>query len=412
MNFQYFIAKRIATQKDYKSSISAPIIKIAILAISLGMITMLISVATSVGLQKKIKEKVSAFNGDLIITNFDTNNSDDSQVPISTSQDFYPNFTISDNVNHIQITASKAAVLRTETDFEGIILKGVGPDYNWSYFKDFLTQGVVPSYQTPQMSNQVLISQYLANRLGLKVGDKALTYFFNKNSNTPPRTRAFIISGIYDSGFQQFDAQFIIGDIRHIQRLNKWEPDQIGAFELFVKDFDRIEQTNKQVYDSIGSSLDTQTIADRFYTIFEWLDLFDFNVVLIIVMMIIVAGFNMITALLVLILERTKMIGILKALGSDTWSVRKIFIYNAMYLVGVGLFWGNIIGLGLLLLQQQFDLFALDPKTYYVSQVPVYIHWSYIMALNIGTLVLCFLILLIPSYIISKISPVKAIRFE
>ena len=412
MNFEYFIASRIAAHKDYKSSISAPIIKIAILAISLGMITMLISVATSVGLQKKIKEKVSAFNGDLIITNFDTNNSDDSQVPISMQQDFYPNFTISDNVSHIQITASKGAVIRTQTDFEGVIVKGVGPDYNWSYFEDFLTQGVLPTYTTPQMSNQVLISEYLANRLGLKVGDKALAYFFNKNSSTPPRTRAFTISGLYNSGFQQFDAQFIIGDIRHIQRLNKWEPDQIGAFELFVKDFDFIEQTNNEVYDAIGSMLDTQTIRNRFYAIFEWLELFDFNVILIIVMMIIVAGFNMITALLVLILERTKMIGILKALGSDNWSVRKIFIYNAMYLVGVGLFWGNIIGIGLLLLQQHFDLFALDPNTYYVSQVPVYLHWSYIVALNVGTLLLCFLILLIPSYIISKISPVKAIRFE
>lgn len=412
MNFEYFIARRIAAHKDYKSSISAPIIKIAILAISLGMITMLISVATSVGLQKKIKEKVSAFNGDLIITNFDTNNSDDSQVPISMQQDFYPDFTISDNVSHIQITASKGAVIRTQTDFEGIIVKGVGPDYNWSYFKDFLTQGVVPTYDTPQMSNQVLISQYLANRLGLKVGDKALAYFFNKNSSTPPRTRAFTISGLYNSGFQQFDAQFIIADIRHIQRLNKWEPDQIGAFELFVKDFDLIEQTNIQVYNAIGSTLDTQSIRNRFYAIFEWLDLFDFNVALIIVMMIIVAGFNMITALLVLILERTKMIGILKALGSDNWSVRKIFIYNAMYLVGVGLFWGNLIGIGLLLLQHHFDLFALDPNTYYVSQVPVYLHWSYIVALNLGTLILCFLILLIPSYIISKISPVKAIRFE
>ena len=412
MNFEYFIARRIAAHKDYKSSISAPIIKIAILAISLGMITMLISVATSVGLQKKIKEKVSAFNGDLIITNFDTNNSDDSQVPISMQQDFYPNFTISDNVSHIQITASKGAVIRTETDFEGVIVKGVGPDYNWSYFEDFLTQGVLPTYTTPQMSNQVLISEYLANRLGLKVGDKALAYFFNKNSSTPPRTRAFTISGLYNSGFQQFDAQFIIGDIRHIQRLNKWEPDQIGAFELFVKDFDFIEQTNNEVYDAIGSMLDTQTIRNRFYAIFEWLELFDFNVILIIVMMIIVAGFNMITALLVLILERTKMIGVLKALGSDNWSVRKIFIYNAMYLVGVGLFWGNIIGIGLLLLQQHFNLFALDPNTYYVSQVPVYLHWSYIVALNVGTLLLCFLILLIPSYIISKISPVKAIRFE
>tara|TARA_B100000787_G_scaffold169957_1_gene163075 strand:- start:313 stop:1551 length:1239 start_codon:yes stop_codon:yes gene_type:complete len=412
MNFEYFIARRIAAHKDYKSSISAPIIKIAILAISLGMITMLISIATSVGLQNKIKEKVSAFNGDLIITNFDTNNSDDSQVPISIEQDFYPNFTISDNVNHIQITASKGAVVRTKTDFEGIIVKGVGADYNWSYFEDFLTAGVLPDFTKKAISNEVLVSDFLANRLGLKIGDKALTYFFNENSSKPPRTRAFKIVGLYTSGFQQFDSQFILGDIKHIQRLNGWAPDQIGAFELFVKDFDALEKTNNEVYDSIGSMLDTQSIRGRFYSIFEWLDLFDFNVALIIVLMIIVSGFNMITALLVLILERTKMIGILKALGSSTWSVRKIFIYNAMYLVGVGLFWGNLIGIGLLLLQQQFNFFPLDPNTYYVNQVPVYLDLSYILGLNVGTLVLCFLILLIPSYIISKISPVTAIRFD
>ena len=412
MNFEYFIARRIAANKDYKSSISAPIIKIAIVAIALGIITMLIAIATSVGLQKKIKEKVSAFNGDLIITNFDTNNSDDSQVPISMEQDFYPNFNLSENVSHIQVTASKGAVLRTETDFEGIIVKGVGEDYNWTYFEDFLTQGVLPDYSGKAMSNEVLVSEYLANRLGLQLGDKALAYFFNENSSKPPRTRAFTIVGLYNSGFQQFDAQFIISDIKHIQRLNKWESDEIGAFELFVNDFDAIEATNNKVYENIGSMLDTQTIRGRFYSIFEWLDLFDFNVALIIGMMIIVAGFNMITALLVLILERTKMIGILKAMGSDDWSVRKIFIYNAMYLVAVGLFWGNLIGLGLPVAQDQFNLFPLDPDTYYVDQAPVYIHWSYILALNIGTLVLCFLILLIPSYIISKISPVKAIRFE
>ncbi|MGK0386998.1 MAG: lipoprotein-releasing system permease protein [Patiriisocius sp.] len=302
--------------------------------------------------------------------------------------------------------------MRTETDFEGIIVKGVGADYNWSYFEEFLTAGVLPDFTTEGMSNDVLISDFLANRLGLKLGDKALTYFFDENSSKAPRIRAFRVAGLYTSGFQQFDAQFIIGDIRHIQRINKWEPNEIGAFELFVKDFDAVQETNNEVYDAIGSTLDTQTIRGKFYSIFEWLDLFDFNVALIIVMMIIVAGFNMITALLVLILERTKMIGILKSMGCSTWSVRKIFIYNAMYLVGLGLFWGNLIGLGLLVLQQQFNLFPLDPSTYYVDQAPVYLHWSYILALNVGTLVLCFLILLIPSYIISKISPVKAIRFE
>lgn len=412
MNFEFFIARRVVASKEYKSSISAPIIKIAIVAIALGMIMMLIAIATGVGLQKKVREKVSAFNGDIIITNFDTNFSDDSQIPISTEQDFYPDFKLSENVTHIQKTATKTAVIRTETDFEGVIVKGVGSDYDWQYFEDFLVKGKLPDYETKAMSNEILLSEYLANRLQLALGDKVLAYFFEEQSQKAPRTRAFTISGIYNSGFQQFDAQFIIADLRHIQRLNKWELSEIGAFELFVDDFDNIDAINNTIYNNVGSTLDTQTIRGKFYSIFEWLDLFDFNIGLIIVMMIVVAGFNMITALLVLILERTKMIGILKALGSNDWSVRKIFIYNAMYLVGVGLFWGNLIGIGLLVLQQQFNLFPLNPDTYYVDQAPVYLHWSYIFALNAGTFVLCFIILLIPSYIISKISPVRAIRFD
>lgn len=412
MNFEFFIARRVVASKEYKSSISAPIIKIAIVAIALGMIMMLIAIATGVGLQKKVREKVSAFNGDIIITNFDTNFSDDSQIPISTEQDFYPDFKLSENVTHIQKTATKTAVIRTETDFEGVIVKGVGSDYDWQYFEDFLVKGKLPDYETKAMSNEILLSEYLANRMQLVLGDKVLAYFFEEQSQKAPRTRAFTISGIYNSGFQQFDAQFIIADLRHIQRLNKWELSEIGAFELFVDDFDNIDAINNTIYNNVGSTLDTQTIRGKFYSIFEWLDLFDFNIGLIIVMMIVVAGFNMITALLVLILERTKMIGILKALGSNDWSVRKIFIYNAMYLVGVGLFWGNLIGIGLLVLQQQFNLFPLNPDTYYVDQAPVYLHWSYIFALNAGTFVLCFIILLIPSYIISKISPVRAIRFD
>ncbi len=412
MNFELFIARRVVASKDYKSSISAPIIKIAIVAIALGMLMMLISIATGVGLQKKIREKVSAFNGDIIITNFDTNFSDDSQIPVSKTQEFYPDFNISDRVTHIQATATKGAVIRTETDFEGIIVKGVGEDYNWQYFEDFLTEGGLPDFTTENESNEILLSEFLANRLQLNVGDKVLTYFFDEQSSKPPRTRAFTISGLYNSGFQEFDAQFMLADIRHIQRLNKWEKDEIGAFELFVDDFDEVQSIGNTVYDGVGSTLDTQTIREKFYSIFEWLDLFDFNIVLIITLMIVVAGFNMITALLVLILERTQMIGVLKALGSDNWSVRKIFIYNAMYLVGVGLFWGNLIGIGVLLLQHNFNLFPLNPDTYYVDQAPVYLAWDYILALNVGTFVLCFLILLIPSYIISKISPVRAIRFE
>ncbi len=411
MNFEFFIARRIIASKDYKSSISAPIIKIAITAIALGIIMMLISIATGVGLQKKIREKVSAFNGDIIITNFDTNFSNDSQNPISKNQDFYPTFKNIEGIKHVQVTASKGGVIRTETDFEGVVVKGVGDDYDWEYFKDYLVEGKLPDFKG-DINEDILISEYLANRLHLKLGDKVTTFFLNDEVSKTPRSRGFDIVGIYNSGFQQFDEQFIITDIRHIQRLNKWEDDQIGAFEVFVTDFDQIIPIGNEVYNETGSTLDTQTIRDKYASIFEWLDLFDFNIIMIIGIMILVAGINMITALLVLILERTQMIGILKALGSSDWSVRKVFLYNAMYLIGVGLFWGNIIGIGLLLIQKYVKIFKLNPDTYYVNEAPVYLNWDYILILNAGTFLLCLLMLLIPSFIISKISPVKAIRFE
>jgi lipoprotein-releasing system permease protein len=411
VNFEFFIARRIIASKDYKSSISAPIIKIAITAIALGIIMMLISIATGVGLQKKIREKVSAFNGDIIITNFDTNFSNDSQNPISKKQDFYPTFKNIDGIKHVQITASKGGVIRTETDFEGVVVKGVGDDYDWEYFKNYLTEGKLPDFKG-DLNEDILISEYLANRLHLKLGDKVTTFFLNDEVSKTPRSRGFDIVGIYNSGFQQFDEQFIITDIRHIQRLNKWDENQVGAFEVFVNDFDQIIPIGNEVYNETESTLDTQTIRQKYASIFEWLDLFDFNIIMIIGIMILVAGINMITALLVLILERTQMIGILKALGSSDWSVRKVFIYNAMYLIGVGLFWGNIIGVGLLLIQKYGKVFKLNPDTYYVNEAPVYLNWDYILILNAGTFLLCLLMLLIPSFIISKISPVKAIRFE
>ncbi|MGO3183332.1 MAG: ABC transporter permease [Aequorivita sp.] len=411
MNFEFFIARRIIASKDYKSSISAPIIKIAITAIALGIIMMLVSIATSVGLQKKIREKVSAFNGDIIITNFDTNFSNDSQNPISKDQPFYPEFKNVDGIKHVQIAASKGGVIRTENDFEGIVVKGVGSDYDWTYFKDFLVEGKLPDFKD-DLNSDILISEYLANRLHLKLGDKVTTFFLNDAISKTPRSRGFDIVGIYNSGFQQFDEQFVMTDIRHIQRLNKWEPDQIGAFEVFVNNFDDIIPIGNKVYNETGSTLDTQTIRTKYASIFEWIDLFDFNVAMIIGIMILVAGINMITALLVLILERTQMIGILKALGSSDWSIRKVFLYNAMYLIGVGLFWGNVIGIGLLLIQKYGKVFKLDPDTYYVNEAPVYLHWDYILILNAGTFLLCLLMLLIPSFIIAKISPSKAIRFE
>lgn len=372
---------------------------------------MLIAIATGVGLQRKIQEKITAFNGDIIVSNFDTNFSDDSQNPISKNQAFYPNFTEIPEVRHIQVTAQKSGIIRTETDFEGIVVKGVGSDYNWQYFEEFLVEGRLPDFQN-DLNEEIILSQYLANRLGLKIGDKVVTLFSDEESSRKHRSRGFDLVGIYNSGFQDFDSSYLIADIRHIQRLNRWKEDEIGAFEIIVKDFKNVEPVGNQVYYSIPSDLDTQTIRQKYGSIFEWLDLFDFNIALIIGIMILVAGINMVTALLVLILERTKMIGIFKALGSSDRSVRKIFIYNAMYLIGVGLFWGNLIGIGLLLIQKYFKLFPLNPDTYYVTEAPVHLNLQYILALNVGTFVLCLLMLLIPSYIIAKISPVKAMRFE
>lgn len=411
MSLEYFIARRLITAKDYKSSISAPIIKIAISAIAIGIIMMIVSVATGIGLQQKIRDKVSAFNGQIIISNFDNNNSEVTLTPISKKQDFYPNFKSVPEVSHIQAIASKAGIIRTENAFEGIVFKGVGADYDWNNIKEYIVDGKVPDF-SKTLNEEVLISRLLADRLNLKVGDNFNTFFIKEEQGKMPNSRRFKITGIFNSGFQQFDATYIIGDIRHIQRINKWTADQVGAFEVFVKDFDNIKSTGIQVYDQTSSNLDTKTIIEKYSYIFDWLQLFDFNIIIILGVMILVATINMVVALLVLILERTQMIGILKAMGANNWTVRKIFLYNAFYLIVRGLFWGNLIGIAILLIQQQFGVVQLNPENYYVNQAPVYLNWGYIALLNLLTITVCFVVLLIPSYIITKISPVKAIRFE
>lgn len=412
MNFEYFIARRIARSKDHKSSVSGPIIKIAIAAIAIGTIVMLIAIATGIGLQRKIKEKVSAFHGDIIISNYDTNFSFDSQIPISINQEFYPEFNLVPGIKHIQVTALKGGIIRTEETFEGVVVKGVNADYDFSHFEEYLTAGRLPDY-SGNLNAEILISEYLAKRLNLKLGDKVATYFVNNDSERPTRTRGFDLVGIYNSGFQEFDQQFLVADIRHIQRLNKWEPDQIGSFELFVADFDKLAETSAAVYENIDSELNAISIREKYLSIFEWLDLFDFNIYLIIGIMIIIAGINMITALWVLILERTQMIGTLKALGSSDWSIQKVFLYNAGYIILRGLFWGNLIGLGLIFIQAQFGLFEYpDPEVYYMKEAPVYLNAFYVLALNAGTLALCLLMLWGASFTVSRIDPIKAIRFE
>ncbi|WP_338378909.1 FtsX-like permease family protein [uncultured Flavobacterium sp.] len=410
MNLEYFISKRLITTKSYKSSISSPIIKIAITAIAIGIIMMIVSVATGIGLQIKIREKVAAFNGHVIISNYDDNQSEVTKEPISINQDFYPKFKNVSGISHIQATASKAGIIHTEESFEGILYKGVGKDYDFKNLQEYLIEGKMPNLKST-LNEEVLISQYIANRLNLKLGDKFKTYFL-KDSGSRYNLRNFKIVGIYNSGFQEFDATYILGDIRHIQKINKWKDNQVGAFEVFVEDFSQIKKKGEEIYKEIPPTYNSTTIEEKYYSIFEWLKLFDFNIVIILIVMIIVATINMIVALLVLILERTQMIGILKALGANNWNIRKIFLYNASYLILRGLLFGNIIAIGLLLIQKYLGLIKLNPENYYVNVAPVDINPLHILVLNLGTILICFMVLLIPSYIITKISPVKAIRFD
>ncbi|MGK0307943.1 MAG: lipoprotein-releasing system permease protein [Urechidicola sp.] len=411
MNYELFIAKRLTAAKQDKSSISSPIIKIAIVAIALGIIIMMIAIATSIGLQEKIREKITGFNGHIQITNFDNNNSEISLVPISTKQDFYPNFNNVEGVKKVQVYATKAGIIRTENDFEGIIAKGVGEDYDWSFFEEYLVAGEIPTYTTKR-SNQILLSQFVSDRMQFKIGDEFNTIFLKEDTNRPPSIRVFKLAGIYNSGFQDFDENIMIIDIKQVQKLNNWEENQVGGFEVFLDDFNKIEVKGNEIYTEIPPELNAQTISNKFSGLFEWIKLFDTNTLIIIVIMLIVSAINMITALLVLILERTQMIGVLKALGSDNWSIRKLFLYNASYIIFRGLFWGNLIGISILLLQYYFGVITLNPETYYVKEAPVSINVWHILLLNFGTLLLCVLMLIIPSWIITKISPVKAIKFE
>ncbi|PIE99956.1 MAG: transmembrane permease [Maribacter sp.] len=412
MNLEYFIAKRLIKGKEHKISISAPIIKIAIAAIAISVFMMLVAIATGVGLKHKIREKVAAFNGHIQIYNYDNNTSDVSVVPVSKEQDFYPKFTTVPGIVHIQAVAAKGGIIRTEETFEGFIAKGVGEDYDWEVLKEYLTEGVLPDY-SGDINTEVLLSRLMANRLKLKVGDTFSAFFPKEEDPMKPNQRRFRVVGIYDSGFEEIDGMYVFVDIRHIQRMNKWDADQVGNFEVFLNGFDDLEQKNRDIYGQILSTLDTQTITNKYYKIFEWIGLFDFNIALIIGIMIIVGGINMVTALLVLILERTQMIGVLKALGTDNWSIRKIFLYNAAYLIAIGLFWGNLLGLGFIWIQGKYRLLKFpNPQEYYMEYIPVHIDAVTVVLLNIGVLVLCLLMLLVPSYIITRISPVKAIKFE
>ncbi len=412
MNYELFIAKRIIANKKDKSSISSPIIKIAIVAIALGMIVMLISVATGLGLKYKIRDKISGLNGHILLQKFNQNESENTNIPIVLDSTLYQSLKMIDGVKKIQGTATKNAMIRTEKDFEMVVFKGVSPDYDWHFFTDYLQEGKLPQFSNKKTSNEILISQFLADKLQLKVGDKVVSWFLKNTNTAKANARSFLISGIYNSGIKEFDSHYIIGDLKVIQRLNKWKPNQVGTVEVLIKDFKQLEPITNAIYENIDPLINAIPITEKFPDIFEWINMFDVNITLIIIIMIVIGGINMITALLVLILERTQMIGILKALGNTSKSIRKIFLYNAAYLILKGLFWGNLIGLGLIFLEKTFHFISLNPDNYYVNHIPFHLSVTHIFLLNLGTLILCLLMLILPTYLVSKISPVKAIKFD
>ncbi len=409
MNINYFIAKRQIRSRDNKNKISSPIIKIAIVSISIGVLIMLISIATGFGLQHKIREKISAFSGHIIISNFDTNRSGLTLTPVSLRQDFYPEFKQTDGIKNVQAFATIGGIIRTATDFEGIVYKGVDSLYNWDLFRPYIIQGKIPRFG--KGNDSVIISKTIADRLQLKLYDKFNTFFLRKNSDKP-QLRVFKIAGIYDSGFDDFDKTYLLGDLKMVQRLYKWNDTLTGGFEVIIDDFNQINQKTDEIYENISSTLNTESIIDKYPLIFNWLQMFDFNIFLILIIIIFIAGLNMITTLLVMILEKRQFIAIMKVLGSNNRRLQKIFLLQAAYIIGIGLFIGNFLGLGLIFLQKQFGFIHLNPETYYVRTAPVYINLKHIILLNSGVLLAILLMLLLPVLVIGKISPVKVLKYD
>ena len=410
MKFEFLLAKRIISTKAYKSSISAPIIKIGIIAIALSVIVMLISISTGIGLQNEIRDKVSAFNGHIIISNFDSNNSDESNTPITVDNDLLMVVNSIYNIKSVNQTALKFGIIRTSDNFDGLLFKGVDSTYNWNNISDYLIEGFVPKI-SKSTSNEVLISDNLSKKLNLNIED-SFQMIFSRNLESKATIRKFNIVGLFDSGFNEIDDNIIFGDIKHLRRINKWKDDQSGALEVFINDFSLINETTKNIYLSTPSSYNTVNVKQRYSSIFDWIKIFDKNIIAILFIMVVVCSINIISVLLVLILERTNMIGILKSIGANNKSIKIIFLIIVSYIISLGLIIGNSVGLGLLFIQNQFSIIKLDPEIYYASKVPVYLSFDYILLLNFFTFLVCLLSVLLPSYLISKISPVNSIKFR
>lgn len=381
--------------------------RVAILAVSLSLAVMLISISTISGFQNEIRDKVIGYGSHIQVTHFSKDNSFESKL-LPNSNELKNKISKVDGVVDVQKFATKAGLIKTDKEIYGIVLKGVDQNYSFSFFENYLLEGEIPIYNSEKLSNEIIISSTIANKLKMKVGDTFTTYFIQK----PTRARKFSISAIYDSGLSEFDDLYIVGDLKHIQKLNKWQDNQCGGLEIKSSSIETLNETTNRINSEIGYDLIAQNINDLNPQLFNWLKLQDINVIIIIILMMLVALINITTLLFILILERIQMIGILKSMGLSNWGIRKIFLYFTNYIMTRGLLFGNIFALTILIIQKTFKIVKLDKATYYMSEVPIHFDIKDILLLNIATITITFLVLIIPTYLVSKIRPIKTIRFE
>ena len=406
MNFEYFIAGRIAIKSE--RPFSKLIVRIAIAGVMLSLAVMILTIAIIKGFKTEIQDKVRGYLGDVQITRYDLNNSFE-HSPFVLDNETRKKLTNNPDVEYFYPFATKPAILSANDEIEGINFKGVDKTYNWDYIKQHIISGTIIDFTDSTAAMQeLLVSNYTANRLKLKTGDDFIMYFVQNQL----RPRKFKIVGIYDIGVEDIDKSFVLGNLNIIKRLNNWKPGQIGGIEIRIKNFKAINKVSADIFESLPQNLRSFSIIENFPNIFTWLGLLDVNTRVLLILMLIVGVINMVTALLIMILERTNMIGMLKSFGASNWSIMRIFLYNAAYLIGIGLLLGNILGLGLGFFQQATHIFKLNQSSYFLAYAPIEFHFLDVLGLNVLTVLVCLIVLIIPSLLISKVSPLKAIRFK
>ena len=415
MNWKLFVAQRIYRSREGEKEVSKPAVLIARWGIAIGLAVMIVAVAVVVGFKHEVRDKVVGIGSDIAITNFDAQKSYET-MPIAAGDSLMEALRAQQGVKHVQRYSTKPGMIMTDDNFLGMVLKGVSQEYDWTFLRKHLQEGEIPVFSDSASTNRTLISRTIANKLHLKLGDKLYTYYISGDN---VRARRLEVVGIYQTNFSIYDDMFLLTDLYTVNRLNAWQKDQVSGIELEVTDPAQLEAIKEgirtqvdMVKDKYGGTYYTQSVEEQNPQIFAWLDLLDMNVWVILILMTGVAGFTMISGLLIIILERTNMIGVLKALGADNLAIRKVFLSFSVFLIGKGMLWGNVIGLAFVGVQSFFRPFKLDPTTYYVDSVPVEFNVWWWVLLNVCTLVVSVLMLVGPSYLIAHIHPAKSIRFE